>query len=70
MSNCSIVLFRIVTALLTFCLEYLSIDVIWLSKYIIVLPSVSPFLSVTIYVLSTTILGAYMLMSVILSFYQ
>ena len=49
-SNCSIVSFRISIALLIFCLKDLSIDVNGMLKSptIIVFPSISPFMSVTI----------------------
>ena len=52
-SNCTIVSFRISVALLIFCLDDLSIDVSWVLKsaHIIVLPQISPFMSVNIYVM-------------------
>ena len=69
-SNCSIVLFRISVALLIFCLKDLFIDVSGVLKFptIIVFPSVSPFMSVSVYFMYLgAILGAYVLMSVISS---
>ena len=70
-SNVSIVSFRISVALLIFYLEDLSIDVngVLKSLTMIILPSVSPFLSVNIccMCLGAPIFGAYMLMIVISS---
>ena len=70
-SNFSIVSFRISVALLVFCLEDLSIDVsgVLKSPTIIVFPSISPFMSVSIccMYLGAPILGAYILMIVISS---
>ena len=50
-SNFSIVSFRISVALLSFCLEDLSIDVSWVLKSptIIVFPSISPFLFLVLF---------------------
>ena len=68
-SYCSIVSFRISVALLIFCLEVLSIHVsgVLKSPPIIVVLSISPFMSVSIcfLCLDAPILGACMLMSVI-----
>ena len=70
-SNFSIVSFRISVALLVFCLEDLSIDVsgVLKSPTMIVFPSISPFMSVSICCryLGAPILGAYILMIVISS---
>ena len=70
-SNFSIVSFRISVALLVFCLEDLSIDVsgVLKSPTMIVFPSISPFMSVSICCryLCASILGAYILMIVISS---
>ena len=70
-STFSIVSFRISVALLVFCLEDLSIDVsgVLKSPTMIVFPSVSPFMSVSICwrYLGAPILGAYILMIVISS---
>ena len=64
-SNFSIVTFRISVALLIFCLEDLSIDVsvVLKSPAMIVFPSVSPFMSVSICwsYLGAPILGAFIL---------
>ena len=69
--NFSIVSFRISIALLTFCLEDLSIVVsgVLKSPTLIVFPSSSPFMSVSIYCryLGAPMLGAYILMIVISS---
>ena len=71
-SNFSIVSFRISVALMIFCLEHLSIDVtgVLKSPTMIVFPSTSPFMSVSICCkyLGAPILGAYILMIVISSF--
>ena len=70
-SNFSGISFRISVALLIFCLEDLSIDVngVLLSPTIILFPSISPFMSVSICCryLGAPILGAYILMIVISS---
>ena len=70
-SNVSIVSFRISVALLVFCLEDLSMDVsgVLKSPTMIVFPSISPFMSVSIRCryLGAPIFGAYMLMIVISS---
>ena len=70
-SNFSIMSFRISVALLIFCLEDLSIDVsgVLMSPTMIVFPSISPFMSVSICCryLGAPILGAWILMIVISS---
>ena len=70
-STLSIVSFRISVALLIFCPQELSIDVsgVFKSPTIIVFPSISPFMAVSIcyMYLGTPILGAYILMIIIYS---
>ena len=67
-SNFSVVLFRISVALLIFCLEdrYIDVSGVLKSPTIIVFPSISPFMSVSIYCmyLGAPVLGAYILTNV------